>query len=140
MLASSKALVSVPRAAVLAPVDQNRPPIYWQQSPLAAHRFGGTAGAQLNWHDVITLFAPGAAPGTMLSFNISAPMHASLNSSDCTAGNALATNYFEVDRASISYGRARVRHSRHAVLWSRSGELREAQTEVIHPWGSFTEL
>ena len=64
------------------------------------------AESDLQWADVITLFAPGAAPGTMLNFNISAPMTASVSSSDCTAGNAVALNTFAVENTVIIHGMA----------------------------------
>jgi hypothetical protein len=70
----------------------------------------GGGGAVVTWDDVITLYDPGAAPGTMLSFNISSPLDASLTSSDCSAGNATGSNVFEVDYAGringVNYGAA----------------------------------
>jgi len=73
---------------------------------------GGRAGAIVTWTDVITLYDPGAAPGTMLSFNISSPLDASLTSSDCSVGSATGSNYFEVDYAGtvngITYGAANI--------------------------------
>jgi hypothetical protein len=69
---------------------------------------GVTAAAGVDWWDVITLFNPGAAPGSMVSFSISSPLHASFSSTDCSLARTGASNTFEVDYAGsingVSFG------------------------------------